>query len=406
MAVNVTVTDVQQYEVTIVLSDDEISENGGSTDVTATVDPASPTAFAVEVDVSTTNDYTVTGSTLFFAAGATESTGSVSIEAINNNVINDDVEVEVGGSVVPSALEGYSVEAATLTITDDEEPNPQVTLSLRPIRIDEGGTATLTVTLDKALDHPDDTDGTTAAVTVPTASITAVQLDAAGEPADAADVISARAITVGITEADGTTAASEVTFLTGQKTATQIVTLTAGNDDIWEGDLKFAVNATATVATEAGGDPIGTVSDADAVTLTVLENETLPSAPRSLTLTAGVVTGQLTAEWVSPSSWGSTHDGTDETALTTGTYQWRAYDATADNALEDDEGWATATSPQNITTFSQVTAVDDPDTDADERTVDTAVALVNGTEYTVEVRTVSSAGNGAVTTATGTPSAP
>ena len=144
--ITVTVTDVQQYEVTIVLTPDGISEAGGESVVSATVDPASPTAFAVNVTVEgsgdDTDEYEISSNkTLFFAADAEESTGSVSITAVNNNEHNDDVEVTVSGSVVPSSLTSVRIPKGTkLTIEDDDVAAPQVTLTLRPSRVEEAST--------------------------------------------------------------------------------------------------------------------------------------------------------------------------------------------------------------------------------------------------------------------------
>ncbi len=154
--IEVTVTSVDEWEVTMVVTPDEISEAGGKSVVSATVKPASPTAFAIEVMVGgTADERTVSGTTLFFAADAEESTGTVEITAVNNNVYSGDVDITVDGSVVPSSLENFSVEAAELTITEDDvddRSDPVVTLTLDPASISEdGGMSTVTASADRAL---------------------------------------------------------------------------------------------------------------------------------------------------------------------------------------------------------------------------------------------------------------
>ena len=348
--IDVTVTSTDEYEVTIVLTPDEISEGGGESVVTATVDPASPTAFAVNVTVNGSSDdgdaYEISSNkTLFFAADAEESTGSVSITAVNNNDHNDDVEVKVGGDVVPGSLEGYSVEEAELTIEDDDVAPPQVTLSLRPSRIDEGGEVELRVSLTKLFVN---TDGEPEGVNV---SLGADWVEDTGDDARTSlGTISFSASSVEI-PAGRTTPAAD----------TDPITLTAPDNDEANGDWMYKVGGTAT-----------NVSDADSVTLRVSDDDETASAPRNLTITAG--DASLTAEWISPADGGTS-------ARTN--YQYRAYetDEGAPEADAADQGWETATSPQNITT------------------------LVNDTKYTVEVRAVSAAGDGAIASATGTPKA-
>ena len=89
--------------VELVLTPDSIDEDGGESVVTARVAEASMTAFTVEVAVApvapaTADDFTVSSNTvLSFAANATESTGEVTIAAVDNGEIEDDLEVTVSG---------------------------------------------------------------------------------------------------------------------------------------------------------------------------------------------------------------------------------------------------------------------------------------------------------------------
>ena len=134
---NVTVTITDDDEpvapetpaVTLVLTPASIGENGGVSTVTAAVSPASAEAFtvtvsAVAVDPAVAGDFTLGGATLSFAADATESTGEVTIAAVDNDVDAPDKTVTVSGSVSLDSVTAPS--DGTLTITDDDAPPPTV----------------------------------------------------------------------------------------------------------------------------------------------------------------------------------------------------------------------------------------------------------------------------------------
>ena len=115
--------------VELVLTPGSIDEDGGESVVTARVAEASMTAFTVEVAVApvapaTADDFTVSSNTvLSFAANATESTGEVTITAVDNGEIEDDLEVTVSGAVTGTSdvLEPMD---ETLTIRDDDRSEP------------------------------------------------------------------------------------------------------------------------------------------------------------------------------------------------------------------------------------------------------------------------------------------
>ena len=148
--------------ITLMLTPQMISENGGVSTVTATVSPASSEAFTVTVSASAVSpavagDFMMTGTTLSFAANATKSTGTVTITAVDNAVDAPDKMVRVSGTV---SLSGADAPAdVTLIITDDEEQptdppeteTPVVTLLLTPQMISEdGGVSTVTATVSPA----------------------------------------------------------------------------------------------------------------------------------------------------------------------------------------------------------------------------------------------------------------
>ena len=98
--------------VTLVLTPASIGENGGTSTVTATVSPASATAFTVTVAAApvspaTSDDFTVTSNkTLSFTANAASSTGTVTITAVNNDVDAADKTVTVSGTASINTVTG------------------------------------------------------------------------------------------------------------------------------------------------------------------------------------------------------------------------------------------------------------------------------------------------------------
>ena len=109
--------------VTLGLTANQIDEDGGKSTVTATVSPASATAF--EVTVSLNDDATATLSSnavLSFAANATASTGEVVISAVDNDTDDGDETVTVSGALNQAGTDAGVMAPAdvTLTITDDD----------------------------------------------------------------------------------------------------------------------------------------------------------------------------------------------------------------------------------------------------------------------------------------------
>ena len=114
--------------VTLVLSPGSVAEDGGASTLTATVSPASPEAFTVTVSAAAVapavaGDFTLSGTTLRFEADATQSSGEVTITAVDNDEDAPDKTVTVSGSV---SLEGVRAPAdATLRILDDDGATPR-----------------------------------------------------------------------------------------------------------------------------------------------------------------------------------------------------------------------------------------------------------------------------------------
>jgi hypothetical protein len=126
--------------VTLLLTPASIDEDGGVSRVTARVSPSSREPFTVMVSAAAVEpamagDFVLAGTggagavTLSFAANATESSGEVTITAVDNGELAPDKTVTVSGTV---SLDGVAGPAAvTLTIADDDEEvtePPAVTL--------------------------------------------------------------------------------------------------------------------------------------------------------------------------------------------------------------------------------------------------------------------------------------
>ena len=165
-------------EVTLQLSDDKVFENGQVT-VTATVSPASPVAFTVAISATpvapaTADDFTLsTNRVLRFAADATESTGTVTIGPVDDEVPEPDDVVRVSGAVSNAAIE--DPDDVTVEIINDDPEDLDLAVSAPPA-VDEGaGAAVVTVTL------------TTRRNTAPTAYTDLYYLSKPGETATRGD---------------------------------------------------------------------------------------------------------------------------------------------------------------------------------------------------------------------------
>ena len=266
-----TITDDEALPtVTLVLTPEEIPENGGVSAITAMIDrPSSEavtvTVSAVAVSPAVSGDFTRSGTTLTITAGATTSMGTVTITAENNNVDAPNKEITVSAS----ASGGRGVAAPTsktLTITDDEGA-PTVTLVLNPSSINEnGGVSTVTASMNRPSSE---------AVTV---------------------TVSANAVFPAVADnftLDGTT----LTITPGQTASMGTVRIRAENNNVDAPDKEITVSADVS----GGGGAIAPAPK----TLTITDDETTPTVTLTLTPTSigekgGVST--VTASMNRPSS--------------------------------------------------------------------------------------------------------
>ena len=150
--------------VALKLMPDSIGENGGVSTVTASVDRASSamttvTVSAMAVDPAVSNDFMLsTNKTLTIPAGQTDSTGTVTVRAMNNTVDSPNKTVTVSATA-DNMQEVRPPAAVTLAIVDDDTA-PAVTLLLTPDSIGENSAVTtVTATPGPGVERGDDGDG-------------------------------------------------------------------------------------------------------------------------------------------------------------------------------------------------------------------------------------------------------
>ena len=275
--------------VTLVLTPDSIREDGGATTVTATLDSpstavttitvaASPVAPAVE------GDFRLIGSQLTISIGETASTGSVTIEAVDNEVEAPNKRVTVSATT-ENVLGVRDPADRTLTITDNEFPSTAVTLSVLPSEIGEGSPQTIEVS---------------------------AELDGAARTVDT-DI----AITVG----PGTAVASDFTPVNGftliipaeQKSGMATFTLVPTNDETDEPDETVRVSGrlSGLRMEPSGGVTVTLVDDDDTPEVTlvltpdsIIENGGVSTVTASLDqrLSAMPADGQMILRWTPPSN--------------------------------------------------------------------------------------------------------
>ena len=154
-------TPVMMPSVTLLLTPDSIGENGGVSTVTASLDRTSSavttvTVSAMPVDPAVSGDFVLsTNRILTIAADQTDSTGTVTVRAVNNTVDAPNKTVRV--SATADNTQGVTPPAAlTLAITDDDAA-PVLTLAVGPSAIMEaGGSSTVTVRITNGVTFAED----------------------------------------------------------------------------------------------------------------------------------------------------------------------------------------------------------------------------------------------------------
>ena len=262
--VTLTITDDDtKPQVTLSLNNTTISEDEGVATVTASLSASSTAATTVTVSIDPTTTSTLSANTtLTIAAGNTESTGEVTVTAVNgDSVYTGNRQVTVSGSAVNTVgVDGP--DDVMLTITDDDT-KPQVTLSLDSDTISEnGGVATVTASLSAS---------STAATTV--------------------------TVSIDPTTTSTLSANTTLTIAAGNTESTGVVTITATNgDSVYTGNRQVTVSGSAvnTVGVDGPDDVMLTITDDDTkpqVTLslnsdTISENEGVATVTATLSATS------------------------------------------------------------------------------------------------------------------------
>ena len=133
------------------LSDAEISEDGGSATVTASLDRASSasttvTISATPVPPAVAADYSLSSNrVLTIAAGSLASIGTVTLTAVDNDIDGPDKTVTIRAAVTSDAEVS---DPASLRLLIEDEDTRGVKVSASSLDIDEGETGTFTVVLD------------------------------------------------------------------------------------------------------------------------------------------------------------------------------------------------------------------------------------------------------------------
>ena len=284
--------------VTLMLDPTSIDEDGGMSTVTATVSPASATAFDVTVSAAPAGAVTMSGTTLSFAANATDATAGVTITAVDNDVDAPDQTVMVSGAT-PSGVTAPG--DVMLTITDDDDPpatGQQVTLVLDRNRITEAaGVATVTARVSPA-------------------SPTAFTVE-----------VSAAAVSPAV-DGDFTLSADNniLSFAANATRSTGTVTIAATDD------VASPVDAPDKNVTVSGSvvETDATAESPAEVTLTITDDDDVPGLPLAFNVAAGDVSAVLT--WQRPASIGTAEiDG----------YDWRHLPA--GQTFRDTDAWTNVT---------------------------------------------------------------
>ncbi|MXX97642.1 MAG: leucine-rich repeat protein [Rhodothermaceae bacterium] len=300
--------------MTLTLSPATISEAGGVSTVTASLDrPSSEettvTIFAEPQDLRTLFDYRLSANPMLtIAAGSTISIGEVTITAIDNQVDTADRKVMVQGTAVNAQGIPPSTEVVLTIIDDDEATGVALAVAPSEVNEDAGSTAvTVTATLDVARGADTEVtvsvgDGIAAAGTDYSAvssfdiTISADQISGAGRftitpTPDNIDEPDETVLVTGTTPVEGMNVTGTVLMLTDEDPA-PVATLTVSPASI----------------SEAGGVSTVTArldrpsSEETAVTITVQPQEPATtsdyslSSNRTLTIAAGATTstGEVT----------------------------------------------------------------------------------------------------------------
>ncbi len=347
--------DDDQPSVTFTLTPTTIAESGGSATLRAAITLAVSSVTTVTVSANPASAVQLSGTTLIIPAGQEDSSGSITVTAIDNDVDAADATVTLSGTVAQSGI--TAPLDVTLTITDDDARGVTVSQTSRTVS-ENGGQATYTIRLNSQ----------------PTGTVT---------------------VTPQSSDTSVATVSGPLTFTTGNWQTPQPVTVTGVDDNVDNDGNQRAATITHTIT---GGD-YGSVAVA-MVSVNVNDDDATPDRiiltanpanvaedaadPASVTITASFPQGSATRlvnTSVTVSRTGGTAtSGTDYAAITpasvtitipAGSTSAKATTAFSVNPINDDDSegretieFGAASPPAGFTVTPAVFTINDDDISA------------------------------------------
>ena len=110
--------------LTLALSDAQIEEGGDTVTVTATVNPVHDMGFTVALATDSDRIEFPDGTTFTFVASATTASATLTVEAVDNDVDDGDVTIEL--TATPSVTAVAAPAAVELTVVDNDDPTVSI----------------------------------------------------------------------------------------------------------------------------------------------------------------------------------------------------------------------------------------------------------------------------------------
>jgi hypothetical protein len=243
-----TVTITNDDSISITVDDPSVAENTGTLSFTVSLSTAAPTGGAT-VDFATSNgtamagsDYTAASGTVSFAVGETSKTVDVTLSGDSTVEVDETLTLTLSNPTGTSVTIGDATGAGTISNDDS------ATVTIADIAVNENaGTATVTLTLDSAVDGGFDVDVSTSDGTATTA------------------------------DSDYTAVVNATETFAGTAGETQTFTITLGGDAKVEADETLSVSMSNLVPARVSSGNI-TITDTATLTLTNDDSATLSIA--------------------------------------------------------------------------------------------------------------------------------
>ena len=409
--ISLTDNDAAPTAITLTVSDSSVGEGDGATaiTVTATVDGTTRFAEARTVRVSVAGsgaagavDFAaVEAFDIEIAAGAASDTAGFTLTP------TDDAVDETDETVTVSGMSGsLTVNAATITLTDDDGAPTSITLTVDDSGVGEGdGAATITVTatVDGTMRFAEATTvtvsvgGSGTATAVDFAAVTDFDITIAAGEASKTGTFTLTPTNDAVDETDetvtvsgmsgGLTVNSATITLTDNDAAPTAITLTVSDSSVAEDDGATAITVTATVdgtTRFAAATTVSVLVRSDSGTMNAVDFASVPGF--DITIAAGAASGTETFT-LTP-----TNDAVDETDETVTVYG-------ASGSLTVSSATITLTDDDATPTAITLTVSDNGVAEDDGATTITVTATVDGTTRfaTATTVTVSVAGTGTAT---------